>query len=237
MYIYNLRTQTLRVTREQRSQANVRQSQEEHDNPVQTQATTSVRRASLTESIEVVLESFLVRVNTFSNHRSLQFLNVVDTLGTGHDLLTTHEEVIRVGEAGVLGVGFGVEGAHGHGELVENVEVGVVLVADDLAQLLLHRGAEVVLEAFLFRDVDAGFLEQVHTVHVGQAQGLAVLGELEVTGLGVRLLDGFDLLAVAHLELREDKNEEVLSELEDFVVVASESFFEIKTGELDHQLA
>lgn len=191
-----------------------------------------MRGTTLAESIEVILEALLVRLKTLSTHRLLQFLDIVDTLGTGHDLLSTHEEVVRVREALVVGVGLGVEGADSHGELVEDVEIGVVLLADDLAELLLHCGGEVVLEVLLLGDVDAGFLKKGDSVHVVHAQGLAVLGELEVTGLGVGLLDGGDLRCVALLELGEDEDEEVLGELENLVVVTAEGLLEIETGEL-----
>lgn len=191
-----------------------------------------MRGTTLAESIEVILEALLVRLKTLSTHRLLQLLDIVDTLGTGHDLLSTHEEVVRVREALVVGVGLGVEGTDGHGELVEDVEVGVVLLADDLSELLLHRGGEVVLEVLLLGDVDTGFLKKGDSVHVVHAQGLAVLGELEVTGLGVGLLDGGDLGCVALLELGEDEDEEVFGELENLVVVAAEGLLEIETGEL-----
>lgn len=191
-----------------------------------------MRGATLAEGIEVILEALLVRLKTLSTHRLLQLLDIVDTLGAGHDLLATHEEIVRVGEALVVGIGLGVEGTDGHGELVEDVEVGVVLLADDLAKLLLHRGGEVVLEALLLGDVDAGFLQKGDSVHVVHAQGLAVLGELEVAGLGVGLLDDGDLRCVALLELGEDEDEEVFGEVENLVVVAAEGLLEIETGEL-----
>ena len=186
----------------------------------------------MAESVQIVLEALLVGVDSLGKHRGLQFLDVVDTLGTRHDLLTTHEEVIGVGESVVLGVGLGVEGSHGHGELVQNVEVGVVLVANDLAQLLLHRRREVILKSLLLRDINTGLLQQSHTIHVVQAQSLAVLGKFKVTGLGVRFLDGCDLLRVTLLELAKDEDKKVLSEVQNLVVVAAEGLFEIETSEL-----
>ena len=228
----SLGTQPLGIAREQGSQTDVRQSQEEHDNAVQTQTTTGVRRTSLTESVEVVLEALLVGVDALVDHGSLQLLDVVDTLSSRHDLFTAHEEVVRVGELRVLGVGLGVEWPQGHGELVEDEEVGVVLLADDLAQLLLHGCRQVVLEPFLFRHVHTSFLQQGNTVHVVESQSLAVLGELEFTGLGIRLLDDGDLVLVTSLEFTQDKDEQILGELQNLVVVATESLFEIETGEL-----
>lgn len=194
-----------------------------------------MRRTSLAESVEVVLEALLVRVNTLVEHRSLQLLDVVDTLSSRHDLFTAHEEVVRVGELRVLRVGLGVEWSQGHGKLVEDEEVGVVLLPDDLTQLLLHGCRQVVLEPFLLRNVHASFLQQVDTIHVVKSQSLAVLGELEVTGLGIRLLDDRDLVLVASLEFTQDEDKQVLSELQNLVVVTAESLFEIETGELHNK--
>lgn len=192
-----------------------------------------MRRAALAESIEIILEALLVGLKTLGAHRLLKLLDIVNTLSTGHDLLATHEEVVRVGEALVVGVGLGVEGTDGHGELVEDIEVGIILVADNLAELLLHGGGKVVLEALLLGNIDASLLQQGNTVHVVHAEGLAVLGELEVTGFGVGLLDGSNLGGVALLELGKDEDKEVLGELQDLVVVATEGLLEIETGELN----
>lgn len=191
-----------------------------------------MRRTALAESGQVVLEALLVGVDALGTHRRFQLLDVMDTLGARHDLLTAHEEVVRIGEPGVLRAGLGVEGPHGHGELVQHEEVGVVLLADDLAKLLLHGGGEVIFHSFLLRDIDAGFFQQGDTVHVVQPQRLAVFRKFEVSGLGVGLLDDGDLVLVPLLELGQDKDKEILAELEDLVVVGSESLLEIKTGEL-----
>ena len=42
---------------------------------------------------------------------------------------------------GVLGVGHGVEGSDGKREFIEDVEVGVVLLLHETAQLLFHGSA------------------------------------------------------------------------------------------------
>lgn len=60
----------------------------------------------------------------------LQEGRVVDPLCPGQDLLPPHEHVVGVGPLGVVGVGHGVERADGQGELVKDVEIGVVLGLD-----------------------------------------------------------------------------------------------------------
>lgn len=189
-------------------------------------------RTALAESIQVIFEAFLLGIEALGDHRLLEFLDVIDTLRSRHDLLAAHKEIIRVGEPGVLGAGLGVERPDGHRELVQYVKISVVLVADDLTQLLLHRGGKIVFESLLLRNIDTGLLEQSHTVHVVESQCLAILGKLEVASLGVRLLNNGNLILVALLELAENEDEEVFSELQDLVVMAAECLFEIETGEL-----
>lgn len=191
----------------------------------------------MAESVEVVLEALLGRVETLGAHGSLQLIDVVNTLSTGHDLLTTHEEVVGVGETGVLGVGLGVEGTDSHGELVQDVEVSVVLFADDLAKLLLHGSGEVVLETLLLGHVDTSLLQEVKTIHVVQTQSLSVLGQLEVTSLGVGLLDGGNLVGVALLKLGQNEDQQVLGELQNLVVVVLEGLLEIETSELERKIS
>jgi len=65
----------------------------------------------------------------------------VNSLSTGKDLFTSHEEVVRVGEFGVLRIGHGVEGSDLEREFVDNVVISVVLLLDDLSESLLRRGA------------------------------------------------------------------------------------------------
>lgn len=51
-------------------------------------------RTTLSESIQIVLETFRLGVNTLLDHTLFQLLDVVDTLSSGHDLFAAHEEII-----------------------------------------------------------------------------------------------------------------------------------------------
>jgi hypothetical protein len=93
-----------------------------------TDTTTSVRGSSQVESINVTLHARWL--NTTLLHPLDQELGVVDSLSAGQDLFTSHEEIVRVGQGRVGGVGHGVEGSDGKGELVEDVVVGAVLFLD-----------------------------------------------------------------------------------------------------------
>lgn len=98
-----------------------------------------MRRRSQPESIHVALH--IVGVDAHGAHPLLQHGSIVQPLGTRENLLAAHEEVVRVGEQGVVGVGHGVEGSEGEGELVDDVVIGVVLLLDEDAERLLGRGA------------------------------------------------------------------------------------------------
>lgn len=88
-------------------------------------------------------EAFALRVQrrVILAHVLAELLVVVDTLRTGHDLLAAHEEVVGVGEGGVCRVGVRVEGAGGAREFVDGVEVGGVLLGDEVAEGFLLGGA------------------------------------------------------------------------------------------------
>lgn len=135
-------------------------------------------------------------------------------------------------ECGIFGVCFGVEWSDCHGESVENVKVGVVLLADDLSQFLFHGSGEVVLECLLFRGVDASIFQHLDAIHIVQSEGLAVFGQLEIAGFGVGFLDNGNLVLVALLELGEDEDKKFFGKVENLVIVMSESLFKIETSEL-----
>src|SRR3954470_9856204 len=97
-----------------------------------------MRSAALSECIDVILEPFSTRVDALCSHCCLQFLCIVDTLSTTHNLLTSHEKVVRIGKIRIGWMNLGVKGSHSHGKLVKDVEVSVVLFSNDLAELLFH---------------------------------------------------------------------------------------------------
>jgi hypothetical protein len=65
----------------------------------------------------------------------------VDTLGSGQNLLSAHEHVIRVGQARVCRGRHGIERANSKGELVEDIEVGAVLFEDELTEVFFLWGS------------------------------------------------------------------------------------------------
>jgi hypothetical protein len=134
-----LRNNSLRVPREQTAHADVGKAQPKLYNPLQSETTTSMRRTSEPEAIDVVLGTCRLRVNrrVVLAHLRRKQLRVVDTLSTRADFLTAHEHVVRVGEERVGRRGHGVGWANRERELVKGIEVGVVLLEDQLAEKLL----------------------------------------------------------------------------------------------------
>ena len=184
-----------------------------------------------------------------------QQLGVVDTLCAGHHLLAADEDIEGVGELlrlrhthrhyGVVRVGHGVEGAHGERELVEDVEVGVVLLLDDAAQLLLHRRAaphtppapspHVAHRVHVEAVVD----QQLHRLRVRQHQRLARVHQRREGVLRLRLthsvkehVDSGELLSEARIESVEDVDEHVGDEVERLVVVLLDGHLHVQPGEL-----
>ena len=102
-----------------------------------------MRRAPVLERIGIVPKPFTLRVQrgVAFPHRCAQLGVVVDALGTGHDFLAAHEEVVGVGEGGVGGIGGGVERADGGGEFVDGVEVCGVFLEHYFAKGFLVGGA------------------------------------------------------------------------------------------------
>jgi hypothetical protein len=134
-----LRQNPLGIPGEQTAHPDVGQTQPELNDTLKTEATTSVGRASEAEAVDVVLGARGSGVDrgVVLAHLVGEQCRVVDTLGAGADFLPTHEHVVRVGELGVRGRGHGVGGADGERELVESVEVRVVLLEDETAEVLL----------------------------------------------------------------------------------------------------
>lgn len=224
-----LRSQSSRISREQRSSSNVLQVQEEHDNSLQTDSSTSMRGSAVLESIDVVLQAKRLGVNLMSSHSLLEEGGVVDSLGARENLLSSHEEIVRVGVVGVLGVGHGVEGSNGQRELVENVEIGVVLVSDNLSEQLLVLGGQILVVS----NILASLSEQLDTLRERQLDHLAVLGQLELLN-GVLLSNGSNVVSVSLGELREDEDEQLGQHVNDLIVVLLEGHLHIETNELGH---
>lgn len=112
-------------------------------------------RTAVPEAVDVLLGSGAVGVDggVMLAHLRSEKLCVVDTLGAREDLLAAHEHVVRVGQKRVVRRGHCVGGAERDRELVQDIEVGVVLLEDEAAEVLFLGGAAGKLVHQTFRRV------------------------------------------------------------------------------------
>jgi hypothetical protein len=178
---------------------NTGKSESPSDNTVETETTTTVRRdADLSEDSHVLLDTVARGIDALGADALFELAGVVDTLTTGKNLLSSDEHVKSVCDADAISdcgasvVELGVEGSGSLGELVDDVEVGVVLLADDLTKSLLLGSAHILVVADVSELGGAFLSEELLGIGKGQADLLAGLREEE--GLGaVNGSDGLNL--------------------------------------------
>lgn len=220
-----LREKTLGVTGEQGNATNVAQVEVEENDTLQSDSSASVWWGTHAEGIDVVLDRLWVDLVLLGALD--QKFSIVDTLSSRKNLLTTHEEIVRVGVAWVLGIGHGVEGTNSQGKLVQHEKVSVVLLLDQLSKLALSLGREIVKVTHL------------NTVLAQQSNSILVL-EAESLGQVLELLEG--VLAVNNLEIGgvllfqalEDVDKQLVKHIENLVVVLLESHLQIESHKLGH---
>jgi hypothetical protein len=182
-------------------------------NTVQANTTTAVsRNTGLPENVDVFLDTWAGGVDPLGANSRLQLGRIVDTLPTGADLLASHEKVIGIRDLGVGWVHLGVEGTGRLGELVEDVEVGLVLLADEGAEGLLLWSAHVLIVADVAELLGAFLAEELLAFGKGQADLPAILGKKELVGR----VDGADqgnLLGAAVLDVAENMEENAFENL------------------------
>ncbi|KUI73544.1 hypothetical protein VM1G_08880 [Cytospora mali] len=186
------------------SQLDVGQVQEESNNSVEADTTAAVGRATgLPEEVDVLLEAGAVGVDALGAHAGLELGWVVNTLTARHDFLSYF---IRLSHLAVLRVLLGVEWPRRLGELVQHIEVGAVLLADDDTQGLLLRRRHVLVIGDVAELFGTLLTEELLALGECEADLLTVLGEREGLGRVNGPHEG-DLLLAALLEVAEDVEE------------------------------
>jgi hypothetical protein len=146
-----LRSDPHRVPGELTAHADIRKAQPKLHDTLQTKSTTTMRRTAVPEAVHIILDTRTLGVNRrvmFAHHFSQQ-VGIVDTLGTGQDLLSTHEHVVRVRELWVGGRGHGVRRANSQGKFVQNVKVRASLFENEASEFLFLRRTVVIVSAVL----------------------------------------------------------------------------------------
>ena len=130
------------VSREHRGLTDVLKTAEEFHDALETEACTGMGGSTVLERIDVVLDGLdgdaLGRGSLGEHDR------VVHSLSSRGDLLSTHEEIVRVAVVRIVWVQHGVEGSDGGGVSIEHVEIGIMLILDDLAEGSLSFSREII---------------------------------------------------------------------------------------------
>lgn len=94
-----------------------------------TNTATTMGRSSILERINIFLDS--VRRNVMGKGSFLEEFWFVDSLSTTSNLLTSHEEIIRVSIVRVVWVKHGVERSGICGISIQHKEVGIILFSNN----------------------------------------------------------------------------------------------------------
>jgi hypothetical protein len=180
-----------------------------------------VGRCTILEGIDVILNG---RDRDLVCGGSLcKELGVVNTLSSRSDLLTTHEEVVRVCVIRVARVNHGVEGTSIDWVSVKHVEVGLELFADELAKDLLVLGVEILKRVLGI----AVLSKKLYTLFEAESDILAEEG-LE----RILIADDLEFLSKSLVKTLENVNKHLCEEIKDFKVVLFEGHLDIKASEL-----
>ena len=194
----------------------------EFNDTLETEASTTMWGCTVLEGVDVVLDCLNSETALFSS--LLQEYGVVNTLSSGSDLLTSHEEIVRVSEAGVLRVQHSVKGSGTDGVSIQHVEVSVILLTHNSAKSFLSLSAQI-LE---FRLLVASLIDKLNTfTEVELKDGVSTLEFLE----GVLIIDNAKFTSISDLHLREHEDEELTNQVEYFEVMVLEFHLKIETSE------
>ena len=181
-----------------------------------------MRWSAVLEGVDVVLQGLhrdLEELCTLRKH-----VRIVNTLGSRCYLLATHEEIVGVGIVRIMRVKHCVEWSRVRWVPIEHVEVRVVLVSHQLAELLLGLARQVfkwlLLDSCLLQHLDA-------LLEVQPDYRLFALERLK----WVLLADDFQLLRVSLLKILENVAEHVSEDIKHLEVMLFDCHFHIESGE------
>ena len=105
----NLRPQTHRVSRECTRTSDIPKAQPQENNSLEADSATCVRRSSIPEGVNVVLQSRSIGINAEGGYALSKKVAVVYPLRARKDFFASHEEVVGVGVLGILRIRHSVE--------------------------------------------------------------------------------------------------------------------------------
>lgn len=155
-----------------------------------------------------------------------EHFRVVDTLGSGGDLLSTHEKVVRVCVVLVIGVKHRVEGTGTFGEAVQHVEVSVVLLSHKPTQGTLSLGRQILKRCLVSISCT---MEQFNSLF---EVNFDARGSTEEFLKWVLVRNDSQLPSTLCLQAVENIRHELSNQVEHFEVVILELHLQIETSEL-----
>jgi hypothetical protein len=182
-----------------------------------------VAGSTILESVDVVFDG--LNSNTLLLGALGEHLRLMNTLSSRGNLLSTHEEVVRVSEGGVVRVKHSVERTSSNRVAVKHVEVSVVLFSNESAESLLGLSAEIIVDILFV----ASFLEHLNTVlKVDFDDGVSTLELLE----GVLVVDDLKFASEAFLNVFEKEDHQLANQIQNLEVMIFEFHLHIESGEL-----
>lgn len=211
------------VSREHRGLTDVLKTAEEFHDTLETEACTGMGGSTVLERIDVVLDGLdgdaLGRGSLGEHDR------VVHSLSSRGDLLSAHEEIVRVGVVLVMRVKHGVEGASIDGVAVKHVEVSIVLLPDEATESLLGLSGQVLKRVLIV----ASFLQHGDSfLEVHFENWVANLELLE----RILLVDDGELATKSGLEVLNHVDHHIADDVKHFEVVILEFHLHIEASEL-----
>lgn len=148
----------------------------------------------------------------------------MDSLSTGSDFFTTHEEVIRTSEIGVIRGRHGVERTGVLGITMQEIEVRVVFFTDDLTQFSLDFRREILVHV-LFHAV---FFQKTAAFFEGETRHRSLVFErLE----RVLLVDLSQFIGETFVEFGKDVHEHLSHHIHELIVALFDRELDIQTRE------
>jgi len=194
----------------------------EFNDTFETESGACMARCSVFHGVNVLAEGVNIEATFLGS--LLEHHWVVNTLGTRGNFLTAHEEIVRVGEAAVLGVQHSVERSSAHGVAVKHVEVSVVLILDNAAKSLLGLSAQVLELILLVTSIS----EHLHTfAEVDLDNGVSTDKVLE----GVLVVDNTELLGESLLHVLEQVDQHGTNIVQNLKVMVLELHLHIQASE------
>mmetsp|Transcript_57173 Transcript_57173/g.170430 ORF Transcript_57173/g.170430 Transcript_57173/m.170430 type:complete len:663 (+) Transcript_57173:408-2396(+) len=133
----SLRRAPIRIPREHARLPHIVQSQIIEHHPLHAKSGAGVRTDPVPKTLHVRLQSVPRLYALLLQYLDYQ-IGIVTALRSRADLLSSEEDIVRIGELGIVRIGHGVERTYGGRVLVQHEEIGAVFLFDSFAEGEFH---------------------------------------------------------------------------------------------------